>query len=48
MRALLQRVSRAEVRVDEVVAGEEFVTTVKALAAGELDPYGAADRLAGA
>ena len=26
-------------------AGEEFTTAVKALAAGELDPYQAADRL---
>jgi LAO/AO transport system kinase len=39
--------ARAEVRVDELAAGEEFVTAVKALAAGELDPYGAADRLLG-
>jgi LAO/AO transport system kinase len=37
--------ARAEARIDEVVAGEEFATTVKALAAGELDPYQAADRL---
>ena len=29
------------------MAGEEFATAVKALAAGELDPYQAADRLAG-
>ena len=40
-------VARAEARVDELVAGEEFATTVKALAAGELDPYQAADRLLG-
>ena len=31
--------------MDELVAGEEFSTAVKALAAGELDPYQAADRL---
>jgi LAO/AO transport system kinase len=37
--------ARATVRVDELAAGEEFTTAVKALAAGELDPYGAADRL---
>lgn len=37
--------ARAEARIDEMVAGEEFATTVKALAAGELDPYQAADRL---
>ena len=37
--------ARAEARVDELVAGEEFATAVKALAAGELDPYQAADRL---
>jgi LAO/AO transport system kinase len=39
--------ARTEVRVDELVAGEEFATAVKALAAGELDPYGAADGLLG-
>ena len=39
--------ARAEARIDEVAAGEEFATTVKALAAGELDPYRAADRLMG-
>ena len=38
-------VARTEVHVDELVAGEEFTTAVKALAAGELDPYQAADRL---
>ena len=38
-------VARTEVRVDELVAGEEFTSAVKALAAGELDPYQAADRL---
>jgi LAO/AO transport system kinase len=37
--------ARATVRTDELAAGEEFTTAVKALAAGELDPYGAADRL---
>jgi LAO/AO transport system kinase len=37
--------ARATVRVDELAAGEEFTTAVKALAAGEIDPYGAADRL---
>ena len=37
--------ARTEVRIDELVAGEEFATAVKALAAGELDPYQAADRL---
>jgi LAO/AO transport system kinase len=37
--------ARAEVKVAEVAAGEEFASAVKALAAGELDPYGAADRL---
>jgi LAO/AO transport system kinase len=39
--------ARAAVHVDELVAGEEFTTAVKALAAGELDPYQAADRLPG-
>ncbi len=39
--------ARTEVRVDELVAGEEFATAVKALAAGEMDPYGAADGLLG-
>ncbi len=37
--------ARTEVHVDELVAGEEFASAVKALAAGELDPYQAADRL---
>ena len=32
-------------KVDELAAGEEFSRAVKALAAGELDPYEAADRL---
>jgi LAO/AO transport system kinase len=39
--------ARTEVKVDELVAGEEFATAVKALAAGELDPYQAADGLLG-
>jgi LAO/AO transport system kinase len=39
--------ARTEVRIDEMVAGEEFTTAVKELAAGELDPYRAADRLLG-
>ncbi len=38
-------VARTEVTVDELVAGEEFATAVKALAAGELDPYKAAEGL---
>jgi LAO/AO transport system kinase len=37
--------ARTEVTVDELVAGEEFTTAVKALAAGELDPYQAAEGL---
>jgi LAO/AO transport system kinase len=37
--------ARTEVKVDELIAGEEFSTAVKALAAGELDPYQAADSL---
>jgi LAO/AO transport system kinase len=37
--------ARTEVKVDELVAGEEFSTAVKALAAGELDPYQAAEGL---
>ena len=32
-------------QVDELVAGEEFTSAVKALAAGELDPYQAAESL---
>ena len=35
-------VARTEVTVDGLVAGEEFTTAVKAMAAGELDPYEAA------
>jgi LAO/AO transport system kinase len=38
-------VARTEVHVDELVGGEEFTSAVKALVAGELDPYQAADRL---
>jgi LAO/AO transport system kinase len=43
----LQRVlaARSRVRIGEVAAGEEFSRAVKAVAAGELDPYEAADRL---
>ncbi|HEY5384601.1 MAG TPA: methylmalonyl Co-A mutase-associated GTPase MeaB [Acidimicrobiales bacterium] len=37
--------ARTEFKVDELVAGEEFNTAVKALAAGELDPYQAAESL---
>jgi LAO/AO transport system kinase len=37
--------ARTEVKVDELVEGEEFTSAVKALAAGELDPYEAADRI---
>jgi LAO/AO transport system kinase len=37
--------ARTEVHIDELVAGEEFSSSVKALVAGELDPYRAADRL---
>jgi LAO/AO transport system kinase len=37
--------ARTEFKVDELVAGEEFSTAVKALAAGELDPYQAAESL---
>ena len=37
--------ARTEVHIDELVAGEEFTRAVKALVAGELDPYQAADRL---
>jgi LAO/AO transport system kinase len=37
--------ARATVRVEELAASEEFTTAVKALAAGEIDPYGAADRV---
>jgi LAO/AO transport system kinase len=37
--------ARSAARIDELTAGEEFAGAVKALAAGELDPYQAADRL---
>jgi LAO/AO transport system kinase len=37
--------ARSAVLIDELAAGEEFTSAVKALAAGELDPYQAADRL---
>jgi LAO/AO transport system kinase len=37
--------ARTEVHIDELVAGEEFTSAVKALVAGEIDPYHAADRL---
>ena len=37
--------ARSAARIDELAAGEEFAGAVKALAAGELDPYQAADRL---
>jgi LAO/AO transport system kinase len=37
--------ARSAVIIDELAAGEEFAGAVKALAAGELDPYQAADRL---
>jgi len=39
--------ARAESRVDELAASEEFAGAVRALASGELDPYTAADRLSG-
>jgi LAO/AO transport system kinase len=39
--------ARTEFRIDELVAGEEFGTAVKELAAGESDPYAAADHLLG-
>jgi LAO/AO transport system kinase len=39
--------ARSEARIAELAAGEEFATAVKALAAGENDPYEAADRLLG-
>jgi LAO/AO transport system kinase len=37
--------ARSEVRIAELASREEFTTAVKALVAGELDPYQAADRL---
>jgi LAO/AO transport system kinase len=39
--------ARSAAGVAELAAGEEFTSAVKALAAGELDPYQAADRLLG-
>ena len=39
--------ARTEAKIDELAAGEEFTTAVKALVAGELDPYQAADHLLG-
>jgi LAO/AO transport system kinase len=39
--------ARTEVHIDELVAGEEFSSSVTALVARELDPYQAADRLLG-
>ncbi len=40
-------VARSRADIEELAAGEEFSRAVKALAAGELDPYEAADRLLG-
>jgi LAO/AO transport system kinase len=37
--------ARSAARIHELASGEEFAGAVKALAAGELDPYQAADRL---
>jgi LAO/AO transport system kinase len=37
--------ARSALKIDELAAGEEFAGAVKALAAGEMDPYQAADRL---
>ncbi len=39
--------ARSAARIEELAAGEEFASAVKALAAGEVDPYQAADRLMG-
>jgi LAO/AO transport system kinase len=39
--------ARSAAGIAELAAGEEFTSAVKALAAGELDPYQAADRLLG-
>ena len=39
--------ARSAARIEELAEGEEFAGAVKALAAGELDPYQAADRLMG-
>jgi LAO/AO transport system kinase len=37
--------ARSRVKIDDVAGGEEFSRAVKAVSAGELDPYEAADRL---
>ncbi len=49
MAQVLRRVllARSALRTDEIASGEEFTSAVKALAAGEIDPYQAADRLMG-
>jgi LAO/AO transport system kinase len=39
--------ARSALKIDELTASEEFASAVKALAAGEVDPYQAADRLVG-
>jgi LAO/AO transport system kinase len=39
--------ARSAAVIDELASGEEYAGAVKALAAGELDPYQAADRLMG-
>ncbi len=39
--------ARSALVIDDLTSGEEFASAVKALAAGELDPYQAADRLMG-
>jgi LAO/AO transport system kinase len=39
--------ARSALKIDELASGEEFASAVKALAAGEVDPYQAADRLLG-
>jgi LAO/AO transport system kinase len=39
--------ARSALAIDELASSEEFASAVKALAAGELDPYQAADRLLG-
>jgi LAO/AO transport system kinase len=39
--------ARSALTIDEMAGSEEFASAVKALAAGELDPYQAADRLTG-
>jgi LAO/AO transport system kinase len=40
--------TRMSAQVEELASGEEFASAVKALVAGEMDPYEAADRLLGA